>query len=194
CGGSSNISLISAGQGTTSGTSMLAASVAAITGAVAYAWYVGTSATPGSGTLQAITTINSVTIAAPLVTGTQSAALITGDSSYNSSYAYNGLLTTALGSSTAYLNSLATGTAGTGSFLTASGRGSINEIDTMFQTMWNNYQLSPTVLYVNAQELKNMTTKVLSNTSGPLLRYERAESAAGGGEYQLTASGVVSFY
>ena len=45
--------------------------------------------------------------------------------------------------------------------LTASGRGSVVEIDTMFQTMWNNFELSPTVLYVNAQELKNITNKVL---------------------------------
>jgi hypothetical protein len=121
---------------------------------------------------------NSVTISAPLVAGTQSAATITADSSANPSYAYNGLYTTAMAAgSNAYVSTLATGTAGTGTFLTASGRGSVNEIDTMFQTMWNNFQLSPTVLYVNAQELKNITTKVLSNTAGPLLRYERADSA-----------------
>jgi hypothetical protein len=193
-GGSSNISALSAGQAITSGTNMLAASVAAVTGAVAYAWFVGTTNAAGSGTLQAITTINSVTISAPLVSGTMSAAAITQDNSYNANYAYNGLLTTALGSGTAYIDALATGTAGTGTFLTASGRGSVNEIDQMFQTMWNNYELSPTVLYVNAQELKNITTKVLSNASGPLLRYERAEAAAGGAEYELTASGVVSYY
>ncbi len=193
-GGSSNISALSSGQAVTSGTNMLAASVAAVSGAVAYAWFVGTTNAAGSGTLQAITTLNSVTISAPLVAGTQSAASITQDSSFNSSYAYNGLLTTAIGSGTAYVNSLATGTDGTGTFLTASGRGSVNEIDQMFQTMWNNFELSPTVLYVNAQELRNITTKVLSNTAGPLLRYERADSAEGGGEYQITASGVVSYY
>ena len=112
---------LSSGQAVTSGTNMLAATVAPVSGAVAYAWFVGTTNAAGSGTLQAITTINSVTISAPLVAGTQSAASITADSSFNASYAYNGLLTTAFGSGTAYVNSLATGTAGTGTFLTASG-------------------------------------------------------------------------
>jgi hypothetical protein len=68
----------------------------------------------------------------------------------------------------------------------------VNEIDNMFLTMWQQFELSPTVLYVNAQEMKNITTKVLSNTAGPLLRYD--SPAAGAGEYHLTASGFVEFY
>jgi hypothetical protein len=194
-GGSSNISALSSGQAVTSGTNMLAASVTAVAGAVAYAWFVGTTNSAGSGTLQAITTINSVAISAALVGGTQSASQITADNSFNASYAYNGLLTTALAAgSNAYVSTSATGTAGIGTPLTASGRGSVVEIDTMFQTMWNNFELSPTVLYVNAQELKNITTKVLSNSSGPLLRYDRPADGEGAGEYQLTASGVVAWY
>jgi hypothetical protein len=189
-GGSSNLSA-EASQVVTSGETLFA-SVTAITGAVAYAWFLGTAS--GAETLQALTTINSVAISAPLVSGTQSASTITADNSFNSSYAYNGLLTTALGSGAAYVNTLTTGTVGTGTFLTASGRGSIVEIDMMFQTMWNNYELSPTVLYVNAQELRNITTKVLSNSSGPLLRYDRTADGEGGGEYQITASGTVAFY
>jgi hypothetical protein len=192
-GGSSALSAESSGVSITLNTNMLAATVTAIQGAVAYAWFV--SSASGTETLQAITTLNSVTIAAPLVAGTQAATAITGDNSGNSSYAYNGLLTVALASgSNAYVNTLATGTAGTGTFLTASGRGSVNEIDQMFQTMWNNFQLSPTVLFMNAQEIRNVTTKVLTGASGPLLRYERAEAAEGGDEYQLTASGVVAYY
>jgi hypothetical protein len=58
---------------------------------------------------------------------------------------------------------LATGTAGTGTPLTSSGRGSVTEIDQMLQTMWDTYQVSPSVLYVNSQELKNITNKVLSS-------------------------------
>jgi len=63
----------------------------------------------------------------------------------------------------------------------------------MFQKMWDNFQLSPTVLYVNSQELKNITTKVLSNASGPLLKYDTPADGSSG-EYQLTASGVVQYY
>lgn len=196
-GGSSNISALSTSQAVTSGTSALGLTVPAVAGAVAYAWFVGTTNAAGTGTLQAITTLNSVVISAPLVAGTQSASTVTADNSYNNgqltgNQAYDGLLTTALKSgSNAYVNTLATGTAGTGTFLTASGRGSVVEIDQMFQTMWNNFELSPTVLYVNAQELKNITTKVLGNIStvaGPL-RYDQ-----GDGPYEVTASGVVRYY
>ncbi len=186
-GGSSNKSA-NATQAVTLGQTLFA-SVTAIQGAVAYAWFVGTA---GSETLQAITTINSATFAAPLTGGQQAVSAVTADNSANPSYAYDGLLTTALKSgSNAYVSIMATGTAGTGTLLTASGRGSVVEIDTMFQTMWNNFEISPTVLYVNAQELKNITNKVLSNASGPLLRYE---VSGDGNAYDLAAAGAVSFY
>jgi hypothetical protein len=187
-GGSSNISA-EASQAVTSGQT-LSATVTALQGAVAYAWYLGTAT--GAETLQAITTINSASFSAPLATGQQAQSAITADNSANPNYAYDGLLTTALKTaSNAYVNTLATGTAGTGTFLTSSGRGSVNEIDTMFQTMWTNYQLSPTVLYVNVQELKNITAKVLSNASAPLLRHE---VSGDGNAYDLAAAGAVSFY
>jgi hypothetical protein len=189
-GGSSNISG-EAGQAVTVGQ-ILSCSVSPLQGAVAYAWFISTST--GTETLQAITTINSLAVSAPLATGNQSQSAVTMDNSANPSYAYDGLLTTALkNGSNAYVNTLVTGAAGTGTTLTASGRGSVVEIDNMFQAMWNNFELSPTVLYVNAQELKNITTKVLSNASGPLLRYDSPADGSEG-EYQLTASGIVQFY
>jgi hypothetical protein len=188
-GGSSNRSG-NATQAVTLGQTLYA-SVAPVQGAVAYGWFVGAA---GSETLQTITTINSAAFPAPLATGNQAAAAITADNSANPNYAYDGLLTTAFKpGSNAYLNIMATGTAGTGSALTASGRGSVVEIDTMLETMWQNFELSPTVLYVNAQELKNITNKVLSNASGPLLHYD-VRADGGDGEYAITASGLVSFY
>jgi hypothetical protein len=193
-GGSSNISAESAGQAVTISTNALAMTVTAIQGAVAYAWYISTANTTGNETLQAITTINSYVQSVPLLTGTQAATAVTADNSANPNYAYDGLLTTALKSgNNAYVNALATGTAGTGTVLTASGRGSVSEIDTMFQKMWDNFEVSPTVLYVNSQELKNITSKVLSTSSAPLLRYDSAADGSTG-EYQVTASGVVQFY
>ncbi|HVC52419.1 MAG TPA: hypothetical protein VND87_10395 [Stellaceae bacterium] len=187
-GGSSNISA-EASQAVTLGQTLFA-TVTPLQGAVAYAWYVG-SAT-GAETLQAITTINSAAFSAPLASGRQAQSAVTADNSANPSYAYDGLLTSAFKSgSNAYVAAQPTGTAGTGTPLTASGRGSVVEIDTMFQTMWNNFELSPTVLYVNVQELKNITDKVLSNASAPLLRYE---VSADGNAYDLAAAGAVSYY
>src|SRR5207249_1673040 len=73
-GGSSNKSA-NATQAVTSGQTLFA-SVTAIQGAVAYAWYVGTV---GNESLQAITTINSAVFAAPLTGGQQAATAITAD-------------------------------------------------------------------------------------------------------------------
>jgi hypothetical protein len=186
-GGSSDKSP-NATQAVTLGQTLFA-SVAAIQGAVAYAWFVGTA---GSETLQAITTINSASFAAPLAAGRQAVSDITADNSANPSYAYDGLLTSALkAGSNAYVSVLPTGTAGTGTPLSPSGRGSVEQIDTMFQEMWDRYQVSPTVLYVNVQELKNITGKVLSNASAPLLHYQVSGDA---NPYDLAAGGAVSFY
>src|SRR5207249_2188823 len=143
-GGSSNKSA-NATQAVTLGQTLFA-SVASVTGAVAYAWYVGAA---GSETLQAITTINSASFSAPLAGGQQAVSAITADNSANPNYAYDGLLTAAFKpGSNAYVKVMATGTAGTGTPLTSSGRGSVTEIDDMFQQMWNLYQVSSTVLYV----------------------------------------------
>jgi hypothetical protein len=190
-GGSSNVSA-QASQAIAAGQALYC-SVTAIQGAVAYAWYVGTSTGAANAGLQAITTINSAVFSAPIAAGVQAASAITADNSANASYAYNGLLTSALASgSNAYVQIQPSGTAGTGTPLTASGAGGVNEIDTMLETMWNTFELSPTVLYVNAQELKNITNKVLNNASAPLLRF--TEDADGGGGFHLTASGTIDFY
>lgn len=146
------------------------ASVAAIKGAVAYAWYFGKT---GAQKLEQITTINSAYFDEVLGTG-QALSSLTGavDYSKNASHAFDGLLYAAFNSPLAYYVALATGTAGTGTPLTSSGRGSITEIDTMLAAFWNNYKLSPDELYVNAQELNNIITKVLYNSStAPLVRF-----------------------
>jgi len=186
-GGSSNKSA-SATQAITLGQT-LSGTVPTIQGAVAYAWFVGAV---GAETLQAITTINSATFSAPLTAGRQAATAITQDSSANPGLAFDGLLTQALNTSNlAYVNTLATGTAGTGTALTSSGRGSVVEIDTMLQSMWDNYRISPTVLYVNSQELRNISNKVLGSGTSSLLRYE---TNANGGMYSAIASGTIDTY
>jgi hypothetical protein len=185
-GGSSNKSP-AATQAVTLGQS-LSAVATPIQGALAYAWFVGTA---GNEKLEAITTINSAVFSKPLAGTGQAATAVTADNSRNANLAFDGLLTAALlPANGAYVQSLATGTAGAGSFLTASGRGSVVEIDNMLQTMWDNSRLSPTVLYVNSQELRNMSNKVLTNASGPLLQITKSPEEA----YGLTAGGTISWY
>jgi hypothetical protein len=169
----------------------LFATVPIVNGAVAYAWYVGAA---GSETLQAITTINSAAFSTPLIaSGQQPATAVTADNSRNPGLAFDGLLTDGFNLATAsYVQPLPSGVAGTGTFLTPSGRGSIIEIDNMLLQMWNSYRISPTVIYVNAQEQKNITAKCLTNASGPLVRYN--VDASQSAPYEMTASGVVRWY
>jgi hypothetical protein len=186
-GGSSNKSA-AATQAVTLGQ-VLSCSVAPVTGAVGYAWYVGTA---GAEKLEKITTINSATFSAPLVGGTrQAATAITADNSTNT-LAFDGLMTHAFSGTGAYVKTMATGTAGTGSTLTASGRGTISEIDEMLQTMWDTNQVSPDVIFVNSQELKNITNKVMTGpSSSPLLQVFTPPDQGYPG---LMAGGVIGWY
>jgi len=206
-GGSSNKSAVSAIQAIASGE-VLRCSTPAVNGAIAYAWYVQYRADNGapsdlSAAIQGITTVNSFVLSTPVVADNQKANAITANNSTNN-LAFNGLLYTGFnpnpvaggdGTSNAgggYVKSLATGTPGIGSPLTSSGRGSINEIDDMLISMWNNNQLSPTVIYCNAQEIRNISTKVLTGaSSAPMVRYNVGENAS---SMQLAASPFVDTY
>lgn len=195
-GGSSNISVaatiaVTLGQVLTaslpSGAISNNVQAAPFSGAVAYAWFAGPA---GSETLQAITTTSIAAFSAPFAAGRQAATAVTGDASNNSGVAFDGFLTTAFkAGSNAYINAL---TPGLG--LTSSGAGGVVEIDNALKTMWDTYRISPTVGYVNSQELKNITAKVLNGSSAPLLRYQSEADNTGMVEYKLTAAGVVSFY
>ena len=154
---------------------------------MAYAWFVGTA---GAETLQAITTINSAVFSSPLMGGTQGAGAVTADCSTNGQ-AFDGLLTTAFKpGSNAYVKTLATGQAGQGTTLTGSGQGSVVEIDDMLQSMWDTAQVSPTVLYVNSRQLRDLSAKCLNSASGPLLNYFQQPGSAP----QLSTGGVIEFY
>jgi hypothetical protein len=162
-------------------------SVTAIRGAVAYAWYVGAA---GAAKLEAITTINSAAFSAPLAGTHQAISAITADTSQNT-LAFDGLLYQVFKSgSLAYFNSLATGTAGTGTPLTASGRGTITEIDTALKSFWDNYKLSPDEIYVNAQELNNIYNKCMTGTSSSLVRFVMDNN----GPNSMVAGQTIGFY
>lgn len=160
-GGSSAVSSATATGAFTNGNdSAIKMSTPVVAGAVAYAWYVG--AHSGTLYLQAITTINSHILTADPIDTTQASTAITADHSQNA-YGYDGFLYHAwTTSSGAYIKNLATGTPGTGTGLTGDGAGGISELNDMFLSMWNNYKLSPTRIYANAQEVNNITNKVLS--------------------------------
>ncbi|MEM4202466.1 MAG: hypothetical protein QXS54_00205 [Candidatus Methanomethylicaceae archaeon] len=175
-GGSSNKSPATSTGALTGSTNVIKASVDPVPGAVAYAWYVGTS---GNELLQAITTINSVKLTSLVTSGRQNASAITDDNSRNL-LAYDGILYQAWQSgSNAYIKYMPTGTPGVGTGLTSDGSGGILEINEMFRWMWDNYRLSPTRIYVNAQEADNITKKVLS-ASAAHIQYVTGSEFTGG--------------
>ena len=143
-------------QVTTGSTSTISASVAAVPGAMAYAWFVGTAA---AEKLQQITTINSMIMTALSTTLQACAGLFTVDRSQNP-LEFDGFLTDVFRSgSGSIISTLATGTPGTGTKLTCSNTdASIDQIETVLKSFWDTYRLSPSVIYVNAQEIKNIFT------------------------------------
>jgi hypothetical protein len=125
---------------TTSGsTSVVTASVTAVDGAVAYAWFIGTA---GNEKLVAITAINSVSITALPAGGNQAlSALAAADYSADSVYNTDGIFTYARASLNATIVTLATGTSGVGTKLTASGAGTVTEIDAALATFYDAWKV-----------------------------------------------------
>jgi hypothetical protein len=162
-----------AGAGTTANdsndTHSLKVSTTAIAGAMAYAWFVGTA---GAEKLNQITTINSALITAPSATGGQLASAGFSADKAKNSLCFDGTLYQAFKSgSGAYVKVMATGTPGTGTPLTSDAAGGIVEIDAALQSFWDNYRLSPSIIWVSSQEMKNITAKILAGSSTAAQRF-----------------------
>jgi hypothetical protein len=147
---------------TTGSTSSIGASVAAVRGAVAYAWFWGPAA---SERLGAVTTINSVSITAAANGGAQLASTLPASDQSTSALEYDGLLTIASKASLGgYFNALATGTPGTGTQLTAGG-GRVVEIDTALGSFYDRYRLQPNEIHVSYRQFVKITNLVLGSTN-----------------------------
>lgn len=185
-GGSSNKSA-AVSQAVTSGQ-ILTTNATYKAGAVAYAWYVGLT---GAQTFQKVTTTSTTTFSAVTTTG-QALAAITGDHSYNDGTggsnpvtAFDGFMYTAFNAgSNAYVSNL-------GTTLTPSGSGTVVEIDNALQTMWDTYRISPTIIWVNSQQLTDIRNKIMQNSTNSQLRINQDAS---GKPYQLHAGGTIITY
>lgn len=195
CGQASSISTTTASPSSSISATF---TTTAKTGEIAWAWYVGTSNATNALYLQGITTVPSYTFtAAPSTTGQLLSNLTVGDFSANNGSlgggtnqvtGFDGLLTqafnnTALSPQNAYVSQMA------GATLTTSGKGNVDQIDTMLVNLWNNYKVTVDVIYVNAQELTNITSRVLNGSSAPLLRVLGDSDG-----FDVTGYGVISFY
>ena len=154
-----------------------------VPGAAGYAWYMGITSS-GNYWLQAITTINSVLITS-YNAATHKTTDITGIASDNSenAYAFDGLLSIAANYATnnAYFAALARGTDGTGTPLSsADNDGVIPEIDTCNRDRWDNYRLGFDAWYVNSQEGRNISKKVLAANPAHVNYLGGADGLTGG--------------
>lgn len=132
-------------------TGSATATVAAVNGALGYAWFWGAS---GSEKLGAITALNSYVITAD-ATGTQLASAIPNGGADNSlnTTVFDGILTQAFKpGSGSLIITMPTGTAGVGTPLTADGAGGIVEFDRALKDRWDRYRLSPDTIWVSSQE------------------------------------------
>jgi hypothetical protein len=161
-------------------TGSIAATVAAVPGAMGYAWFWGAA---GSEVLGAITTINSLVITAN-ATGTQPAASLgVGDNSTNA-LVFDGLLYQAFKpGSNAYVQYMPTGTAGAGSVLTGDGAGGVVEIDAALKNRWDTFRLSPDTMWVGSQVANDLSKKILAGNANAAQRFvfESEQGALGGG-------------
>lgn len=168
-------------------------------GEVAWLIYIGTSSSSAALYLTALTTVPTYSFtAAPANTANELLSALTAtDFSVNDGStggqtgqvtAYDGLLTqawnnTSLNPQNAYTYNMA------GTPLTTSGKGNVDQIDTMLIQIWNLYKATVDVIWVNAQEMANITSRILNGSSAPLLR-----AMTGDGGFDLTGFGVISFY
>ena len=202
--------------GTTSSTNTVTASIPAVKGAVAYDWYVGTSAAQYYYTTTTIAqaTFTLVPTAAqaapttlPLFTtlATPPATAPTADTSYNAANWYNGIIASTLGDyGTLGPVTPGTGTATGATFIDNGGNapnlsgGGIDILDTINDKIWASVQLSPTAYMMNSLQGDEISKAILSSSSAttflpPTDADARTNLAGGGyiGRYINRAAGGV---
>jgi len=145
---------------TTSGGNLsLVATVAAVPGAVAYAWYFGAA---GSERLIAITNVNKYTMTATSFGSNQLASALTAADYSQDSLLFTGIAQTIWKSSNgAYIKSL------DGATFTADQAGGIVEIEDMLQNMFDNKRLQPDLFIVGSRAARDLLAGILKGGSAP---------------------------
>lgn len=174
----SEAATVTTGAGTD--TNKLVATVTPVKGAFAYAWLWGKS---GEETLGEITTVSTVEITAN-ATGTQKASdLPTEDCSYNE-LIFDGIMTQVIAGS-GYVKTMETGAG-----LTTDKAAGIVEFDDALRHFWDKYNASPDEILCSAQELNNITNKVIANGGTPFFQLNLDSN----GQVAMTAGAVIAFY
>lgn len=200
--------------GTTTSTNSVTASLAAVKGAVAYDWFVGSSSsnqvyltttTVASVTITSIPTAAQALPSLPLLSATAPTTPPTADTSFNANNWYNGIIASTLGDygSTAPVTP-GTGTASGATFIDNAGAapsisgGNVDILDTINDKLWASVQLSPTAYMMNSLQGDEISKGLLASTAAvtylpPTDADARTNLAGGGfvGRYINKAAGGV---
>lgn len=175
-GGTAVISAVSGNVATTgSGTSVLNVSVAAVQGAVGYAWYISQNGAPTTANafFSAVTSTRTATLTqyvntnqaanAQSATVSGAAGNLTADHSYNN-LDFDGLLTwtfnTASAAQPSYWQDL------NGAGFTSNGDGSIAEFEAVSDFLWTNYKASVDKIYAGGNLIQSISKAILVSSSG----------------------------
>jgi hypothetical protein len=151
-------------------THSIKASVVAVAGAVAYAWFWGEDGQALK--LGAITTINSVLLTAPVASGTQLIGDLPAADNSKNALIWDGLLYQIWKSgSNAYVKTMPTGTPGIGTPLTADTKTGIVEINEALVHFLAVYKTIPTNIWVSGQEKQNMASRVATGAVGSAVTF-----------------------
>jgi hypothetical protein len=167
-------SLASANVTTGAAATSVTASWASVKGAVAYDVFVNTfyytTVVANSVSITSVPVANAAVPLLPDLFATAPSLNTTTDTSFSLN-SYNGLLASLAGDVSAQGNIVTPGTGAVtsgaffqslnGAAMTANGQG-VAEIDNVLLAIWNQAQLSPDIMWVNAQEAQSVANKVLS--------------------------------
>ena len=188
---------------TTGSTASIAASCAAVKGAVAYDWFYSANGTTYH--YYGTTTVASITITAPIGADQAVSTLpdisnqvpslnLAADNGSAQPSQFDGLIASLSGDYNTAGQFVQAGTAnvngavfvdGGGAALSLSG-GSVQQIESMFSALWNQVKCSPTALMMNATEAQAIANLILGSNSA--VTYLQTDEA---GRINVTAGGRV---
>ena len=166
-GGASQISA-DASHATGGSTTAVDVSCAAVPGAAAYAWFLGSSST--NGTCVAITTVNIATLTTLKTAGAPPTYYAdTVSTNFDADHSRNARVFDGILGIAAASGSGATITSLDGGKLNGDSAAGIVEIDALLRTMATSFKVSPETMWVNFQQIPDITSKVMSGGSGAQL-------------------------
>lgn len=186
-GGSAEKSVAATVTTGTGSANSIAASVTPVAGAFGYAWFWGAA---NSEKLGAITALNSVIIKTAATAGIQLASSLPASDNSTNDLLFDGFLTQAIAGG-GYYYSMPTGTPGIGTGLTPDPSAGIVEFDDALKWFWDKYRVSPDEILCNAQEIVNVTRKIIASGGAPLFRIN---VDAKSGQASLTGGTIVGQY